>query len=296
MSVAAGSVRNMARQEPTGDLQLAELARSMRADGATYAEIKGALGIGSSTLGRLLGTLGQGRPKPRISPNVREQARKLRQDGSTVPEIADKLGVARSTAWLMVRDIQPAPGFSARERRAEAGRAYWREERPRRAAAREQAVADAASQVASLTARELMLVGAVAYWAEGSKSKPWRTQDRLTFINSDPDMIKLFLAWLGQAGVMPDRVRYRVNIHESADVNGAVQYWADVVGVASDSFQKTTLKQHSPLTQRHNAGSDYHGCLVVRVNSSAKEYRLAEGLWKGLSAAVEGMPGPKPAS
>jgi hypothetical protein len=293
MSVAAGSVRDMARQEPA-DGQLGELARSMRADGATYAEIKGALGIGSSTLGRFLGTLGQGRPRPRISSNVREQARKLRLDGSTVPEIADKLGVARSTAWLVVRDVQPAPGFNARERRAEAGRAYWREARPRRAAAREQAVQDAASQVADLTARELMLMGAVAYWAEGSKSKPWRTQDRLTFINSDPDMIKLFLAWLEQASVTSDRVRYRVSIHESADVDSAVRYWADVVGVASDSFQKTTVKRHSPLTQRHNAGSDYHGCLVVRVNGSAKEYRLAEGLWKGLSAAVDRGRNPEP--
>ena len=51
------------------------------------------------------------------------------------------------------------------------------------------------------------------------------------FINSDPGMIMLFLAYLRAVGVTPDRLRLRVSIHESADVPAATAFWADLVGV-----------------------------------------------------------------
>ena len=107
---------------------------------------------------------------------------------------------------------------------------YWRVERRRRAGERQRVIDTESSRVGKLSARELLLIGSVAYWAEGTKSKAWRTQDRLTFINSDPEMIKLYLAWLRQLGVTNDRIKYRVSIHDEADVDGAVRYWADVVG------------------------------------------------------------------
>lgn len=277
----------MTRVQSTTDSRLAERARAMRAEGATYAEIKESLGIGSSTVSRLLGRYGRGRPRARISNDVRRRARRLRLDGFTIPQIADEIGVARSTAWLIVHDIEPSAGFDARQRRAAAGRAYWLQQRPRRLADRQSEIDSGSSRVGDVSDRELLLIGTVAYWAEGTESKPWHAQDRLTFTNSDPDMIRLFLAWLRQLGVTSDRIKYRVSVHVAADVDAAVRYWADIVGATVDSFQKTTLKRHSPRTTRRNTGHEYHGCLVVRVSRSASEYRLAEGLWKGLSSALE---------
>jgi len=53
--------------------------------------------------------------------------------------------------------------------------------------------ASAAARVGAISDRELLLVGAVAYWAEGTKSKPWNPEERLTFTNSDPDMFILYV-------------------------------------------------------------------------------------------------------
>jgi len=49
------------------------------------------------------------------------------------------------------------------------------------------------NQIDSLSDRELLIAGAVAYWAEGRKAKPWRTSEVVVFVNSDAAMIRLFL-------------------------------------------------------------------------------------------------------
>jgi hypothetical protein len=264
--------------------ELAEQARLMRAGGATYKQIKAELGIGSfSTISRMLGVAGKGPPRPRLGPEIRERARELRRGGKSVPEISRELKLARSTVWVLTKDIAWTPGPDAASRRVEAGRRYWRSRNEQRDLERSRAHADAAVQVGELSDRELLLAGTVLYWAEGSKSKPWGRREYLELINSDPDVIRLFVAWLNLLGVSSDRLHYRVHIHESADVDAAERYWADVVGVSRDAMAPTTLKRHNPKTLRKNTGEEYHGSLVIRVRKSATEYWRMSGLWTGVA-------------
>jgi hypothetical protein len=102
------------------------------------------------------------------------------------------------------------------------------------------------------------------------------------FINSDPDMIRLYLAWLALLGVDKDRLRYQLQIHETADVVGAEHFWAAVVGVDVATLGKASLKRHNPKTNRRNVGPAYRGCLTVRVLKSADLYRRIEGWWYGI--------------
>lgn len=266
---------------------LAERARSLRAEGAIYKQIKAELGIGSlTTISRMLGVAGAGPPRPRIATEVRERARELRHEGKSVPEISRELGLARSTAWLITKDIAWTPGPEGASRRAEAGRRYWEAQRERRDADRKRVQTSAVESVGDLSDRELLLLGTVLYWAEGAKSKPWSRREQLDFINSDPNVILLFLAWLDLLGVRPERLTYRLSIHESADIAAAEQYWADIVGVPASSFRSTTLKRHEPRTSRKNVGDSYRGCLVVRVRKSAPEYWRMDGLWSGVASAI----------
>lgn len=270
-----------------GDQSLAQRAQVMRAEGATYAQIKAALGVGSSTVSRLLGTSGKGRPAPRIPAEVREEACELRRQGLSVPEIARELGIARSTAWLITKDIPWTPTRDPAARRAEGARSYWRAESERRDRSRRQAQSAAAESVGHLSDRELLLAGAALYWAEGSKAKPWRRQERLVFTNSDPDVIRLYLAWLRLLGVSSDQLTYRVGIHESANVVAAERYWAEIVGITPEALAPTSLKRHRPVTSRRNTGDHYHGCLVVRVRRSAELYWKMSGLWSGLVSSLD---------
>jgi hypothetical protein len=86
--------------------------------------------------------------------------------------------VAKSSVSLWVRDLARPARLSyeeCRKRAAEGAHRYWAAERPARAAARATTCAAAAAQIGTLTDRELLIAGAIAYWCEGGKSKPHST-------------------------------------------------------------------------------------------------------------------------
>jgi len=160
------------------------------------------------------------------------------------------LGVSKSSVSLWVRDMPRPPRLSyeeTRKRAAEGARRYWAVERVAREARREEARAAAAAEMGGLSPREVLLIGAVAYWCEGAKSKPHNIHEHVCFVNSDPGLIRFFLVFLGKAGVEPAQLRFSVQVHESADV------------------------------VRKNTGPDYHGCLRIDVLQSAGLYRRIEG-------------------
>ena len=141
--------------------------------------------------------------------------------------------------------------------------------------------------VGEVTGRELVLALAVSYWCEGTKSKPWNPQERVKWMNSDPRLVLLFLEGLEQLGVHRDRLRFRLQIHESADEQGAREWWGHVVGLPPEGFQRSTLKRHNPKPSRHNRDDGYHGCLVICVLQSRPLYQYIEGLVSALAAACQ---------
>lgn len=110
----------------------------------------------------------------------------------------------------------------------------------------------------------------------------------MRFINSDPDVVRVYLVWLDLLGVLRDRITARVGIHESADVAAANTYWARVVGIPVESMARATLKKHKAKTVRKNTGDSYHGCVVIDVAASAPEYRRMHGLWSAIAGQFEG--------
>jgi AcrR family transcriptional regulator len=218
--------------------------------------------------------------RPGYPVEVRRQAATLRGQGVGRADIARRLGVALSTVCRWFReDSVPFPvayrGGTVARQRAVAER--WAAEQREQDAHRD--------AVGPLSPRELFLVGVALYWAEGAKSKPWRRSHMLMFCNSDVSVIEAFLAWLDLLQVERSRLRCRVLIHESADVEAAVLFWRDVTGPLA-VFTATGIKKHHPKTVRHNIGDQYRGCLVVRVADAADLYRLSAGAWEGIAAAA----------
>jgi hypothetical protein len=199
------------------------------------------------------------------------------------------LGVSPSSLSLWLRDVPLTEEHRlAIEQRKVAGRERTAETLRGRRIAREQHIRDAAlNQIRELAESELFVAGVVAYWAEGAKSKPWSTGgQRVIFTNSDPGMIRLFLAWLRLVGIELERCSFRVSIHQSADVDASMSYWASVAGVPADQFLRPSLKRHNPQTVRKNVGIAYHGCLVVRVRRGTELACQIAGWFEGTIAAL----------
>ena len=233
--------------------------------------------------------------RPNAKDDLRAQAIELRRDGCSVPDIATKLKVSKSTAYLWTRhmplDPTPEHAIERRRRHMEHMReARWEPHREARDAERAAVIQAETSWVGALSEREVLLLGAISYWCEGAKAKPWEpNRCRLTFINSDPALILLFLRFADLLGVDRSTVQFRVNIHESADIEAATKWWADLVGVPVERFHRATLKTHNPTTVRSNVGESYRGCLSISVLRSRPHYWRVEGVMQGI---VRGMDRP----
>jgi hypothetical protein len=229
---------------------------------------------------------------PQELDHLRDQAILLRRQGKSLRQIKEILGpMSNATLNDALKGEPPppdraGPGYAeSRARAAEGVRRYWAAEHLARETARAAVSAAAAAQLGKLTDRELMIAGAIAYWCEGAKSKPYRIDEQVRFINSDPALIRLFLAFLDRAGVSRQRLRYCVHIHESADVEAAARYWARVTGAAPDQFTRPAIKRHTPRTSRPSGTADYHGCLRVSVTKSSTLYREISGWAHGIMTA-----------
>ncbi|MGA5769578.1 helix-turn-helix domain-containing protein [Streptomyces pseudogriseolus] len=272
---------------------LREQAVALRRAGLSRRQIRDRLRVDNNDiLNRLL----QGEPapdwtrRPNAKDDLRARARQLRLQGWTYDQIQVELGCSKSSISLWVRDLPKPERRAPSEQARLANRLRWEHELAVRDEQRRRTKEASALEIGPLSDRDLFLAGVALYWAEGAKDKPYQRRENVLFVNSDPGVITLYLAWLDLLGVERDRLRYRVMIHMTADVEGAKRYWADLVGVDVSTFQKTTIKKHNPTTVRKNVGDTYRGCLVVRVSQGAELYRRIEGWWTGMISGIATPP------
>ncbi|MGW6396142.1 hypothetical protein ACWFR1_37865 [Streptomyces sp. NPDC055103] len=268
---------------------LREEAVALRREGLSRRQIRDRLHVhNNDILNRLL----EGEPppewtkRPNAKDDLRDRARELRLEGRTYDQIQLELGCSKSSISLWVRDLPKPERKRTREEASEIAKRGWELTLSRREEERQASKRAAAQEIGALSERELFLIGVGLYWAEGTKDKVYARRERVTFVNSDPGMIRVFAAWLDLLGIEPERRRYYVMIHENADVAAAERYWGDQVGVDPAAFNKTTLKRHTPRTNRKNVNGEYRGCLVIQIVGSADLYRRIEGAWCGIVGAV----------
>ncbi|MGW5326242.1 hypothetical protein [Streptomyces sp. NPDC004014] len=268
---------------------LRKRAVALRREGYSLRQIRDELKVFNNDI---LNRLVKGEPppewtkRPNTKDDLREKARELRLQGWTYDRIQVALGCSKSSISLWVRDLPKPERKRSREEASAIARKGWEATLRIREEERQHTKGAAKRAVGDLTPRELFLVGVGLYWSEGAKDKPYDRRENVAFVNSDPGMIKVFLAWLDLMEVDRERLRYAVMIHENADVPGAEQYWAALVGAGRSSFNKTTLKKHNPKTVRKNTGENYRGCLVIKVLKGADLYRRIEGSWYGIVESV----------
>jgi hypothetical protein len=268
---------------------LRERAVALRREGLSRRQIRDRLHVDNNDiLNRLL----EGEPppewtkRPNARDDLRDRARELRLQGWTYDQIQVELGCSKSSISLWVRDLPRPERRRSPEEAAAIARRGWAAKLRVRDEERRRTKEAARQSIGRLSPRELFLVGVSLYWSEGGKDKPYDRRENVTFVNSDPGMVQVYLAWLDLLGIERERLRFNVMIHENADVAAAEEYWAELVGADRSAFNKTTLKRHNPRTVRKNVGGSYRGCLVVKVLKGADLYRRIEGSWYGIVLSV----------
>src|SRR3989344_8872039 len=110
----------------------------------------------------------------------------LRKNGLTYNEILKKIPVAKSTLSLGLREVGLAkPQLQRISEKKRAAEQHGADAKRRIRVERTEGIYDTArEEIGNLSKRELRLVGATLYWAEGSKAKPHSASTGIDFGNT----------------------------------------------------------------------------------------------------------------
>ncbi len=217
----------------------------------------------------------------------KENAIKLRKQGYSYTEILKEINVSKATlsGWLRnikLNDIQSERLRSKNECARHLGSIALRNNRINKT---KKIIEAAKSEINMINDTNLKIIGAVLYWAEGSKQNENRPSKELIFTNSDPKMIKIYLLWLNKClFVKPENIKFEIYIHETYKKTPGVLsfYWSSVTGFPINMLSKIYFKKNKVNSIRKNKGDSYHGVLRITVKKSTDLSRKVMGLVEGI--------------
>ena len=144
----------------------------------------------------------------------------LRQRGYTITEICKTVNKSKSLVYSYSKNITIASRYHALWKEKGSGKgsvsrslAQWKDARLY--------IQNHFQEISSI---EKILVGACLYWGEGSKKD-------LSLSNTDPFLIKVFVAALKELGVSKERLRITIRIYQDINREKAKKYWAKIIGI-----------------------------------------------------------------
>jgi hypothetical protein len=190
-----------------------------------------------------------------IKRGAQEKAREMRVQGQSVNEIAKALNVSKGSVSVWVRDIEITSDqrkILDENRRANAiylqrggpGGKPFSEVNHQKGIQRRILYQQAGREYAKRGER-LHRMGCILYWAEGAK-----TRNSVIFVNSDPNMMILFMRFLRECLNVPDEwLKLRLHCHTSdiTEHERMKKYWLDLLRLKNDCFNQVIFLPSSRI-------------------------------------------------
>lgn len=211
----------------------------------------------------------------------REKAINLRKQGMSYSQIKKILKVSKGTLSLWLRDY-PLSKQRIRELRD------WNEQRIEKCREtkrkkKEERLKNFYQQqkkfIFPLNKREFYLAGLFLYWGEGSKSAP----TALSISNTDPSVIKFFIAWLIKSLKVPqEKLGVQLHLYNDMNIDKEIEYWSKTLKIPIKQFTRPYIKKTSSKRINHK-GSFGHGTCNARIGGA----RLAERAHMSIKAIAD---------
>lgn len=181
----------------------------------------------------------------------KQYALKLRLSGRSYGDIRKLLGVPKSTLSDWFSGIALSAGIKEKiEQKGRRGAitsllAHNKRQTTLAIARAKEARNKAAQEIRNISVKDLMLLGAALYWAEGHKRPLVRngrvlTSHPVSMTNSDPFLVKLFLRFLREFCKVPEeRIKADIRIFRHQNENNLLKYWHKETGIPLSNFRKT---------------------------------------------------------
>jgi transcriptional regulator with XRE-family HTH domain len=201
----------------------------------------------------------------KVKTRERDIARRLRSEhGLPINEIARRVSVSKSSVSIWVRDIELTPqqeeALRAKNPAYNRQLSGWRQNAAKHRAKR--VAAQESGRTLARRSEPLHLAGCMLYWAEGSKRR-----NQLCFSNSDPEMVRFFVAFLKTYFDVRD-TDIRITSHLFADhiehQREVEQFWLNEAGLPCESLRKSVVNVYSRSSKRKRINKlPYGTCQVV---------------------------------
>ncbi|MBI3335820.1 MAG: hypothetical protein HY001_05000 [Candidatus Portnoybacteria bacterium] len=216
---------------------------------------------------------------------------KLRLQGKTYGEIRKHFEVPKSTLSSWLKDITlPGNAKHILERKHGNGLkalAKFNTQRTLKIRKENEDIRKEFEKVVQvLSKREIMLIGASLYWAEGYKNFGARKKGYpyVSFSNSDPKMILFFIAFLKNIiGVEKDMIKADIFLHSLVNAEKSLAYWQSITRLPKINFYFHKAISKASGGKRPKNLLPY-GTLQLRVNKR-REFFQIRGLIDGIILA-----------
>jgi hypothetical protein len=128
-------------------------------------------------------------------------------------------------------------------------------------------------KINKLSERELYLFGLGLYWSEGTKAWDYKTE----ITNSDPDLLKVFVAWLLQEGVCRKDIKIRLQLYSDMDIRDETLFWSKKLKIPIDQFSKPAIKKSLRVNVSYKGRFGHGTCQVIYGGRLINE-RIRAGL------------------
>lgn len=203
----------------------------------------------------------------------------LRKQGKSYGEIKSALGIPKSTlsSWFKNFELPLSIKKILREKGRVPRKQLMAFNRHRTQAIKienQQVRETAASEIASLSKYGLLLIGAALYWAEGYNRQNNVRSPSISFGNSDPKMVILFLRFLREVmQISEEKLRPVVQIHHNINKELAVKFWAKICNISKKHFRVTHQISRASKGRRPYNSLPY-GTLKLNVNGRQYFFKI----------------------
>lgn len=196
--------------------------------------------------------------------NIKTKAIALRKQGYSIKEIAKLLKIAVSTSSSWLADVKLSPKIKRVLLHKKILGQYKSSVVIREKTRQRKLDSDLEAKILLKkikNSRETdALLCSILYWAEGSK-----VGSLVTFTNSDPEMISIFLRLFRSAfNLNESKFRCLVHVHEYHNDIDEKQYWSKITAIPLSQFNRSYLKPHTGKRKKLN----YHGTISIRYYDS----------------------------
>jgi len=115
----------------------------------------------------------------------------------------------------------------------------------------------------------LARAGLLLWWAEGTKGGK-----SVQFVNSSPDMLKVYVKFLHDIGIDMSRLKAKVKVMDYSQIESCQIYWSKLTGIPLKNFNKPIVRG------RPSDNNEHKGCLTLTYSSVNLKKQMEDELLK----------------